>query len=237
MPNDRLSHEQISAQEARSYRALVMAFGSFLALLAASILLFLAARADFIPMGLMNFLVIALLVLWLLFIFLRVRPGMAPPEAAFGEEYWRKTIDIQHRRWRITIVITLLMLCELAYILTHVILKASLLHSPDSDFGLLLISWTFAFSALLAVHTVAFGPGFFVPSYRRVLNDELVRAQHAKTVKFGYLLAIVEMCAVLVMAVYRPRWVIAALPSVIAVAIVLPGIYFLILEWRAGRDA
>ena len=236
MPNDHLSVERISAQEARSNRALVIAIGSFSALLATSILLFFAGRADFIPMWLMNLVVIALLVLWLLFIFVRIKPGIAPPQEAFGEEYWRKTIDLQHRRRRTTIVFILLMLCQMAGLLTRAIFKASLLQSPDSDFGVMAVSWTFGFMALLAVLTVAFGPGFFVPSYRRALNDELVRAQQAKTVQFGYLLAIIEMCAILVMAVYRPQWVIASLPSVIAVAIVLPGIYFLILELRASRS-
>jgi hypothetical protein len=64
----------------------------------------------------------------------------------------------------------------------------------------------------------------------------LTRAQHAKVAQFGYLLAVIEMCVILAAAAYRPLWGIASLPFAVSAAIMLPGVYFLILQWRAGRD-
>jgi len=154
----------------------------------------------------------------------------------WGIEYLRKTVDIQHRRWRYAIIILLLGLCELAGLLTHSILKTSPPHSLNSGLGSVLFSGTFAVIAFLSVLTVVFGPGFFLPFYRRALNDELLRALHARVARFGYVLTIIEVSAVLVMAAYKPQLVVAALPSVIAAAIALPGIYFLILDWRTDRN-
>jgi hypothetical protein len=233
MAQDRrsLSDSDIIAQEERSYQAIFVMFASFLMLVAVSIFLILAGNAHIVAMWLVNSLEITLLLGWLLLIFIRVKPGIAPPDEAFGEEYLRKTVDLQHRKWRYAIGFTLLMLFVQASVLTNAMLAR---HNESFPAGL--VSFMFAFVALMAVLTVSFGPGFFIPSYRRALNDELVRALQAKAVRLGYLFAVIEACAVLVAAAYKPQWTIAELPFAIAAAITLPGVYFLILEWRASRS-
>jgi len=46
----------------------------------------------------------------------------------------------------------------------------------------------------------------------------------------------VVMCAVFAAMVVRPQWGVAAMPGAISAAIILPGLYFLVRQWRAGRD-
>jgi hypothetical protein len=231
MTNKPLSDKEIIAQEERSRRAVFAMLAGFFVCVAIAILLLLASGVHLISMWLVNVLGAALLFGWVLFAFMRTKQWTPPPAEVFGEEYLRKTIDLQHRRWRFQIITLLLGLCWVAGTLTFGILEAHL-----EGFYLSLFSLTFAFVALIAVLTVSYGPGFFFPSYRRALNDELTRAQHAKVAQFGYILAVIEMCAVLAAAAYKPLWGIAALPFAVTAAIVLPGIYFLILQWRAGRS-
>jgi hypothetical protein len=226
-----LSDKEIIARDERSYRALFTLVVTFLLLMGTIILLIFATRKLGIPTWVTSSTEVVLLMAWLLFIFDRVKPGMAPPDEAFGEEYLRKTIDLQHRRRRYVIVFTLAGLCNLAYILIRTLLHGDIIHS---DLGP--ITWVFSGIALLGVLTVAFGPGFFLPYYRRALNDELTRTQHAKVAQLGYILVVMEMCAILVTAVYKPLWIIAALPFAVAMAITIPGIYFLVLEWWASRS-
>ena len=234
MANDHLSEKQI-VEDRRNDRAIFIAIGSFCVMLATAVALLFAGRAQFISMALVNLAVVTLLAGWLLFVFVSTRPGMLLSHES-PDDYMSRNADVQHRRWRYQIVSALWSLCLSDGLLTQAIFQTSSLHARNLSFGLLLVSWAFAFVALLAVLTVAFGPGFYSSFYRRVLRDELVRAQQAKSVQFGYLFAIIEMCAVIVLAAYRPQWVIAILPSVVTIAIVLPGIYYLVLRRRADCD-
>jgi len=72
----------------------------FLVCVVTAILLFLASGAHLISMWLVNVLGVALLLGWVLFAFMRAKFWTPPPAEAFGEEYLRKTIDLQHRGWR-----------------------------------------------------------------------------------------------------------------------------------------
>jgi hypothetical protein len=90
--------------------------------------------------------------------------------------------------------------------------------------------------AVVAALQVCFGPSFLTRTYRRILNDELTRAMQRSAAMFGYILSVVAMCLSLGAATIRPQWGLAAMPGAIAASVILPGFYFLILQWRAGRD-
>jgi hypothetical protein len=94
----------------------------------------------------------------------------------------------------------------------------------------------FAFFAVLAVFQLCFGPGFLSSARRRALNDEHTRALQHNAAMFGYPLCVILMCAVLCVLTIRPQWGLVVMPGTIATVAILPGIYFLILQWRAGRD-
>jgi len=230
MTNKPLFDQEIIAQDERSRRAVFAIFAGFLVCVAIAILLFLAGGAHFISMWLVNVLGAALLLGWLLFAFMLAKSWTPPPAEAFGEEYLRKTIDLQHRQWRFQIISLLITLFAVAGVLTIVIL-----HLYNDRFSLSVVACEYTVLALLAVLTVSFGPAFFVPSRRRVLNDELTITQQEKATRFGFILAVIAMCGVLITTAYNPQWGITVLPSAIAVVIALPGFYFLILQWRAGR--
>ena len=230
MTNKPLSDKEIIAQEERSRRAVFAMLAGFSVCVATAILLFLASGAHLISMWLVNVLGATLLLGWLLIAFMQAKPWTPPPAEAFGEEYLRKTIDLQHRRWRFQIVTLLFVLFAVAGVLTIMIL-----HLRNDGFFLSVVACEYAVFALIAVLTVSFGPAFFVPSRRRVLNDELTITQQGNAVRFGFVLAVIAMCGVLVTTAYNPQWGFAVLPLVIAAVIAMPGIYFLVLQWRAGR--
>jgi Na+/H+ antiporter NhaD/arsenite permease-like protein len=94
----------------------------------------------------------------------------------------------------------------------------------------------FAFFAVIAVLQVCFGPGFLTRARRRALNDEHTRALQHSAAMFGYPLCVILMCAVLCAMAIRPQWGFVVTPGAIAAAVILPGLYFLIRQWRAGRD-
>jgi hypothetical protein len=94
-----------------------------------------------------------------------------------------------------------------------------------------------AFFAVVAAFQVCFGPGFLTRAHRRALNDEHTRALQHSAAMFGYLLCVILMCAVLAIMAIHPQWGLVIMPGAIAAAVILPGLHFLILQWRAGRES
>ena len=226
-----LSDTEIIAQDERSHRAALLTLASVAISMVTVFLILYAGQRNLFSMWWANVLATVVFFAWLLIVLTHIKPWSEVPVDGFDEAYLRKTIDVQHRRWRFVILSLLLNVCVIAASLT-----ISILRLRNEGFFLSLIAAMYAFMALMAVLAISFGPGFLVPSNRRALNDELTRAQQARTAKFGFILAVVAMCGVLVAAAYKPHWGLAALPGAIAAVIALPGIYFLILQWRAGRD-
>lgn len=232
------SDEEIIAKMEKSSRAQWRLVRTSLFMLAGMVAILFGGMWLHLPMQLLGGVASALLLIWLVSVF-RNRDYLPPPEAYFDETILRKTIDIQHRRWRWSFVLFFGLIVEMTLQLTHNILRtshAALQAGYDEHFADIMVAGAFGFIALTTMLQVCFGPGFLMRYYRRALNDELTRSQQHRAAKLGYILAVVAMCAVLVAAMYRTSWGILALPGAIAAVIVLPGFYFLILQWRAGRD-
>jgi hypothetical protein len=102
--------------------------------------------------------------------------------------------------------------------------------------GMLVTVVDLACFAVVAALQVCFGPGFLRRASRRALNDEHTSALQHSAAMFGYLLCVILMCAVLAVLAIRPQWGLVVMPGAIAAAVILPGLYFLIQQWRAGRD-
>ncbi len=90
-------------------------------------------------------------------------------------------------------------------------------------------------AAIRAAFQACFGPAFLTGAYRRALN-ELTRAMQCSAAMFGYPVSVVAMCAVFAAMMIRPQWGLAAMPGAIGAAVILPGLYFLVRQWRAGRN-
>lgn len=192
-----------------------------------------------LPMALLGGVAFVLLLAWVLSVF-RSRDYLpVPPEAYFDESILHKTIDIQQRRWRWIYVLYFGLVVQQTWGLTHTILRTSradLMAGSEKTFGLAVIAGALAFIALMSALMVCFGPTFLNGPQRRALRDELTRSQQHRAAMFGYILSVIAMCAVLTAQLYHPPWGLAALPGAIAAVVILPGIYFLILQWRAGHD-
>ena len=109
-------------------------------------------------------------------------------------------------------------------------------HTSDAMVSVLVVVMDLALFAVVAAFQVCFGPGFLKRAYRRALNDEHTRALQRSAAMFGYLLCVILMCAALCILTIRPQWNLLIMPGAIAAAVILPGLYFLIRQWRAGRD-
>lgn len=233
------SDETIIDQDKNRFRAQVQTlatlFGSFLALSAIGGVFLLAQRAHVFPAWLADTLTAAFLLLAVVVVFTSFNRNHVylsdAAEYLQDENYLRKTIDMQHLRWRIQIAFLLFNLVVIAGVLTSTLLGGPQLTPPVALFAI-----SYVLVAVAGGSAIAFGPGFMLPHFRRALNDELTRAQQAKAVRLGFFLAIAAMGGVLIAAICKPLWGIAALPGALAAAIILPGIYFLTLQWLSGRD-
>ncbi len=192
-----------------------------------------------LSMELLGGVAFVLLLVWLLSVFRNGRAYLPdPPEPYFDESILRKTIDIQQRRWRWMYFFYFGGLILFAAVATR-----NIWHPGDIAVALNAIgrfqSVIFAIElcvfTLLTVLIVCFGPVFLNPRLRRALSDELTRSQQHRAAMFGYILSVVAMCGVLTAQLYHPPWGLVALPGAIAAVVILPGIYFLILQWRAGH--
>jgi hypothetical protein len=179
-------------------------------------------------------LIVLLIWITMIFRFLRAAPLTGGP---YSEEILRRTIDDQHRRWRWLFVFIFINVVAYAIPVSIWLALPVARHTPS---GANPVAAVFAIDlagvAIFAALQVCFGPSFLTRTYRRILNDELTRAMQRSAAMFGYVLSVVAMCLALGAATIRPQWGLAAMPGAIAAAVILPGLYFLILQWRAGRD-
>jgi hypothetical protein len=218
--------------------------------------LFLGMLEFHMPMETTGAVAFGVLLVWIVLVF-RVQTGVQPVAGPIDEETLRKTIDDQHRRWRWYFSFVFIVVGGLAAVLTfsaaitlgvshpfasHSLSKSDPLvaffadHPLARSAPLVSTALDFAFLVVFAVFQVCLGPGFLKRARRRALNDEHTRALQHSAAMFGYPLCAILMCAVLCAMTLRPQWGLLTMPGAIAAAVILPGIYFLLLQWRAGRD-
>jgi len=231
--------EQIAAQEERNaardaqiIRKGVAMLVSCGLLIAAIVLMALAVRENLIPEWLFNSVGAALFLGWLAYVFLRLKLGAPYPGLDIvDKEYLRKSIDFEQRRSRASLALLLWNLLVLAFVFTMTTLprKHPVGFPPLIHTAFTLFAAAFVALALVSVLILTYGD-------RRIVIDELSRAQRAKAAQLGHILAVTELAALLVVSTYRPQWVLTSLPLAIATVVALPGAYFIYLEWRSNRE-
>ncbi len=212
----------------------------FLSLLIAFLIisaLFIGILEFHLPMRSTGLAALGVFLVWIVVMF-RIRSPMASAGADYPEDILRRTIDDQHRRWRWLYGFVFILVGGLAAMITAIVLflAAHAKGRPGAEVSSLVVVMDFAVFAVVAAVQVCFGPGFLSGKWRRALNDELTRAMQRGAAMFGYLLCVATMCALLGVMAVRPQWGLVAMPGAIAAAVILPGLYFLILQWRADRD-
>jgi hypothetical protein len=223
------------AQVRGNIRAETRVGWSLLMAIAIVSVLFIGIAKFHLPMESTGIVAFAVLLAWLAFAF-RAQRKITPRAGHENEEILRKTIDDQHRRWRWYFTLTFLLLGFLAFMSSFVALMLPLSAHPKVAPVTLGTSANLMLWAVVVAFQVCFGPTFGMRNYRRAVNDELTRALQGKAAMFGYLLSIVMMSVGLAITSFRWQWGLAAMPAAIATVVILPGFYFLVLQWRAGRD-
>lgn len=228
--------DELVAQVRRSIRTQGRLYGSLLITFLIVSALFLGILEFHLPLESTGFAALAVLLVWIAMVF-RWSRAVPPTGGHYSEEILRRTIDDQHRRWRWLYAFAFI---NVVFYAIPVSLALALPGARHTPWGTNPVATVFAMNlagvAVFAVLQVCFGPGFLTRTYRRVLNDELTRTMQRSAAMFGYILSVVAMCLALGAATFRPQWGLAAIPGAIAAAVILPGLYFLILQWRADRD-
>lgn len=143
-------------------------------------------------------------------------------------ESLRQHIDEHHRRWRF-------LTCALLCFALNGTLWTSEIVAPLKPAAVMRLG-AHVFMLLMLALLVCFGPGFLRKVYRETLNDELTRALRARALRLGYLTAIVVLAASFLLTVYNPVITTAVMSWGLFSTIAVPALYFVILDWRAGRD-
>lgn len=83
---------------------------------------------------------------------------------------------------------------------------------------------------------VAFGPLYLSRRLRKVFDDEMVQTLRAKATKVGYISVVAMVCAALILASLYPELGVAMVCYALFVGLSIPLLYYIYLDWRAGRD-
>jgi hypothetical protein len=67
-------------------------------------------------------------------------------------------------------------------------------------------------------------------------DDEFVRHLRARAARLGLVIAVPAMLAAVAAVRYRPEWSANVLPLLVAFAATVPALYYIVADWRAGRE-
>jgi hypothetical protein len=175
---------------------------------------------------------------WLAVLFAITFVGIAkyykpPPEIA-NPRLVRRLIDAYQRRWRWIILLGIFITFVSLRNLTNFFRDAP---APQSIADVL-ITASIIVAVTMFVLVLAAGPGWQgmgEPGMSEILNDEFVQSLRARTMRFGYIVAMLLISAVLLIAVWRPDLTLKALCWSMFAGYALPALYYVIADWRASR--
>jgi hypothetical protein len=230
------SDDALVARIRSSIRAEGRLFWSLLAAVLAMSAIFFCVPQFHISLESAGIAALAVLLVWIAIVFW-TKSTVPLVGADYDESVLRRTIDDQHRRWRWLFLFVFAAVGGLAIAISLSVLRPGAGAALPSHNPLVLVMATdLAMAAVFAVFQVCFGPNFLSPTWRRALNDEFTRALQNSAATFGYIFCVIAMGAISVTGLFRPQWGIAVMPGAVAAAIILPGLYFLVRQWRAERD-
>lgn len=146
------------------------------------------------------------------------------PKAARQPRVLRKDMDNIHGRWRVVMLLLLFVAIMETYNYSGTL--------PTLDLG---TSAAFVVLLVMLAPLLCFGPGFISRTYRETLNDELIRSMRAKAARLGYLILMLALGGLYFVFVHAPQLALRGLVWSLLAGGAIPTLYFLFLEWRAGR--
>ncbi len=217
-----VSDEEIIARERRRLRNTGRIIVAIIALAAAGdLLLFFDGMSGALPgigisaQGVRLFLVAGLLaaVIGLAWVSWRGRQAQAR-----SERIVRRQIDDHQALGGLGLAVLLILLLEFAT-------RASEGARPPFFFIALVLFAAFTF----------FSPRARRSGIARLLDDELTRALRGKSVLVGYLAAMAMLSGLYLTIFYSPALAMQAGPFLLVAGVAVPVLYFLFLQWQAGR--
>jgi hypothetical protein len=223
------SDEEILAQIRRSHRAMwFVLLGLLLSLIASAAAVF-AGRIGIVPPAAVEYFGAATLIVWFLAVFFPFSRRFNPPPEANEERILRKRIDAFESYWRVMAVALVFFAFTTTFGISGSLVRLSSRYPVLALFG----GGVLVLVVLLYMLAVFFGPGY-LNSRLHVVNDELVRALHARAFKAGYLALMIMLGGALLAGLYRPALIIPTLCWVLFAGFAMPTLYYVILQWRAG---
>lgn len=158
------------------------------------------------------------------------RAPPAPPEAN-EDRIVRKTADLQQARFR---WIMLAQIFNIFTLLPMALLEDKLGRSNPTMAAVAIAMPSVFFVAMGAA--MFFGPPPGNAVMREVLNDELTRTLKRRAMQLGYFLTLVLFAGFGIASRFDAARAAHYLPLGLCASVVIPGLYFLFLDWKASRS-
>jgi len=170
-----------------------------------------------------------------LFVYAAVVAGKyhVSPIEADNPRLVRRRIDAYQRRWRWVILLNIFTTFTFVMGVPRMVTPLGGAH----QFLPMLIGAVAAGLMLMMAIILSAGPawqGMAQPGARELLNDEFASALRARTMRFGYILMMFLLGAVLVVALWQPDLTLTALAWALYAGFAVPALYYVIADWRAS---
>jgi len=170
-----------------------------------------------------------------LFVYAIVMMGKyyVPPIEADSPRLVRRRIDAYQRRWRWVILLNIFTTFVFVMNLCRFFPFPGVAHQRMP----VLIGACVAGFMIMFAFVLSAGPGFqgmAQPGARELLNDEFASALRARTMRFGYIVVMMLLGAVLLVALWQPDLTLTALAWALYAGFAVPALYYVIADWRAS---
>jgi hypothetical protein len=158
-----------------------------------------------------------------------------PPMDVINPRFARRRIDAHQRRWRWAILGNVFTALFFAFSQSRALPQFA---GFDSTMRLAL-GLTSGLFPLLLVAILTIGPrwqNIGRPELSSLIDDEFAVALRARTMRVGYVFAMILLAAVLAVALWVPAWTPVALCWALFAGAAVPSLYYVIADWRASRD-
>jgi hypothetical protein len=155
-----------------------------------------------------------------------------PPVESEDPRIVKRRIDVHHRKWRWFLVSNLPVTGFCVWNFVQALQGAA---NADRAYAALFAGLIVFQVVLFTAHTLA-GPGGFSLKMHDLLNDEFIRDLRARTARVGYGTMMLTAGSALILGTWRPDLALLALAWALYAGFAIPALYYIVADWRAGRE-
>lgn len=234
-PSDDDIETRIQASNRVMWRLVWVLSGGLALVVAIAIALVVTGLAAWQRNGWFQMAVAAVVGALFLYVVVMMARHHVPPIEAMNPRFARRRIDAQQRRWRWAILGNVFVGAGFAFSQSQALQVTTRLNDTTRvGLGLL-----FCLLPLLMVAILTVGPRWqcFGKSDLGVLvDDEFAVALRARTMRIGYVVAMILIAAVLLVTLWQPALTLTVLCWALFAGSAVPALYYVIADWRASRD-